>query len=218
MEVEDSSDTFVEEANDSAHNISIEEQITEPPAHSLLTLGTDMLQTIFEQAIVNHAATSIAEDRAGVFYKSFKDIITLTKRTSKRLSEHTNNRGFWLGLHQACYMQRDFLGCAFKEVSFKTTYMNHISDLSQGELCANLFDMVIGNTSELKRKRDLAVELSFRNALQLHQHYVPAVFYKVNSQPDTIYVRKAVTADHPSTIQYKRRVRRFDVGHIRDGN
>lgn len=169
--------------------------------HPLLFLEMDLIQTIFEQLIVSHAMDSDVEDRTGVFYRSFKDIITFTKRVSKRLNRHTDNKSFWLCLHQACYRQRNYLGSAFKEVSFKTTYIHSISHMSQGELCTNLFDMVFGDTEDLKRKRALAVELSFRHALQLQRHYVPAVFYK-NTLSDMIYVRKAVMTDHPSVIQY----------------
>jgi hypothetical protein len=212
MEIEESSETESEscwhgsspdEGSNSLRtvsNLTIEENAI--ARSSFLYLGMDLIQTMFEHFILLYATDSDLKDKTSVFFKSFKSMMVFAKMTSKRLNERTNNKDFWVSLHMACYNQRRHLGSHFKEVSFKTTYVEHVSELSQEKLCANLFDMVLGDTNDLKRKRELAVELSVRNALQMSKRYVDVVFYKINPNSDTLYVRRATPADPPFNVQY----------------
>lgn len=170
---------------------------------TVLDLEMDLIQVIFEQLIMFYATDSKLRDKTSVFFHSFKAIMTLAKMTSVQLRKRTNNKNFWMSLHMACYNQRHHLGSHFKEVSFKTTYVEHISELTQERLRTNLLDMVLGNTDELKLKRSLAMELSVSNAVILPRRYVDVVFYTVHrSLSNTLYARRATPFDPPSSVQY----------------
>ena len=204
MEIEDSFEAMHGSSQDGLFYVedSGEELQQRYDPHPNLPLNMDVLRTIFQRSIVDYAIDTKIEDRSSVFLKSFRDIIVLTKMTSKRLYEYTDVKAFWLCLHHACYDQRHLLGSAFKGVSFEATYVQRMSKLSREKLCANLLGMVFGDTDELRRKRKLAVELTFRNAIQMPLRYVDVVYFKPNPLSDVIYVRRATDDDDPLTIQY----------------
>ena len=172
---------------------------------SHLFFNMDFIQVLFASLIdeyfERHSKTKTG-GKSNVFFDAFRDIMVLTKMTCKTLRIATDTKNFWLTLHHACWIQKDKLGSSFNGVSFKIDYVERISGFGKEKLRANLFDMVLGETDELKRKRQLAVELSMRNAIQLQRRYVDVVFFTGPCHNNEIYVRRASQNDHPNKIQY----------------
>lgn len=137
-----------------------------------------------------------------VFFKAFRDIITLTHLVSKKINTLANSKEFWMTMHFGCFNKRHLLGSRFKNLSFKQEYIEKISTLNAPELKQNLLSMVLGETTKLKENHNLAIELARRNSLQFNQIYIPVVFYTMPNNSEDILIRIATKTDTPNTVQY----------------
>jgi hypothetical protein len=195
MEVEDSSDTGMEDRRTDAPNL-----------FSYVLSMPDIIQCMFERFIVDYAKEFKGKDAlpsSMVFYEAFRSIVLLTKKTSRFICDNTDCETFWLALHNACYNMHDHLKGAFADLSFHPTYMKDIASLPKEKLKTNLLDVVLGDTTGLEKKHSMAVMLSLRNAIQLPVSFVPVVYGRDSRSVTTI--RRAKDDDPPSIVAYVRR-------------